>query len=173
MTNESITIYKLIILYTLNKVNTPLPSGIISDYITGRGYSNFFTVQNAFAELLKAELITEDTTFHLAYYTLTDAGKETLSLFGSDLSWEIRQEIDEYLTEKRYEIVEETSFVSDYSRTSDGSYLATCTMRDGSHTLYEIKLDVATEQDAVKICENWKESSSELYQKTLRELLSH
>lgn len=41
MPNGSITIYKLIILYTLSKVDSPLPPGVISDYITDRGYTIF------------------------------------------------------------------------------------------------------------------------------------
>ena len=52
MPNGSITIYKLIILYTLSKVDSPLPPGVISDYITDRGYTNYFNLQNAFGELL-------------------------------------------------------------------------------------------------------------------------
>ena len=49
---EAITIYKLIILYTLNQVESPMTLNLISDYITERGYTNYFNVQNAFAELL-------------------------------------------------------------------------------------------------------------------------
>ena len=93
MPNGSITIYKLIILYTLSKVDSPLPPGVISDYITDRGYTNYFNLQNAFGELLEADLIKEDSTYHLTYYTLTEAGAETLELFGAPLSREIRDEI--------------------------------------------------------------------------------
>ena len=50
MTSESITIYKLIILYTLSRVDSPLPQGIISDYIINQGYTNYFNVQDAFGE---------------------------------------------------------------------------------------------------------------------------
>ena len=46
---EAITIYKLIILYTLNQVESPMTLNLISDYITERGYTNYFNVQNAFA----------------------------------------------------------------------------------------------------------------------------
>ena len=92
MPNGSITIYKLIILYTLSKVDSPLPPGVISDYITDRGYTNYFNLQNAFGELLEADLIKEDSTYHLTYYTLTEAGAETLELFGAPLSREIRDD---------------------------------------------------------------------------------
>ncbi len=171
MDNEPITIYKLIILYMLSKVDVPLPSGVISDYITSRGYTNFFTLQNAFGELLRAELIAEQTTYHLAYYTLSDAGHETLDSFGSGLSLSIRREIDSFLTEKRFEIANETAFVSDYQKTSDNSYLTVCSLKEGNHILFELSLDAATEEDAVCICDNWRNASAELYQTALQKLL--
>jgi hypothetical protein len=172
MNNESITIYKLMILYTLSKVDVPLPSGVVYDYVSSRGYTNFFNVQNAFGELLQAELIAEDTTYHLSYYTLTPAGRETLEFFGSRLSRDIRQEIDDYLSENRYEIINETSLVCDYKKTADDSYLAICTLREGNHILFQLSLDVATEEDAIKVCENWRSSSEELYQTSIQTLLS-
>lgn len=172
MANESITIYKLIILYTLSKVDAPLPPGIISDYITDHGYTNYFTLQNAFGELLQADFIKEDTTYHLSYYTLTDTGRETLELFGSQLSSDIRKEIDTYLKSNRYEIVNETALVSDYHLTGDGTYLATCVLREGNHVLFQLGLDVATEEDAVKVCESWRKNSDVLYQTAMKQLLS-
>ncbi len=171
MDNEPITFYKLIILYTLSKVGTPIPPSIVSDYITDRGFTNYFTLQNAFGELLQAELIQEDTTYHMSYYSITDDGRETLELFGEPLSFDIRDEIDEYLTSKRYEIVNEASFISDYHKTEDGTYLATCTLREGTHVLFHVELDVTVEEDAVKICENWKENSEEIYQVAMKKLL--
>lgn len=171
MDNESITIYKLIILYALGKVNTPLPPGIISDYITGQGYTNFFNVQNAFGELLKANLIAEDATYHLSYYKLTDAGRATLESFGTRLSKDIREELDDYLTRNRYEIINETSLVSDYRKAADGNYLSTCTLREGNQILFELTLNVAKEEDAIRVCENWRQKSSELYQSAMQTLL--
>lgn len=171
MTSESITFYKLIILYTLNQVEAPLPSGIISDYVTSQGYTNYFTVQDAFGELLQADLIEEDSTYHMSYYMITDAGKETLELFGGSLSFEMRKEIDTYLKNKRYDIANESSFISDYHRTEDGTYLATCTLREGTHVLFHIELDVTTERDAVRVCDNWKEGCETVYQMAIQQLL--
>lgn len=172
MPSEPITIYKLIILYTLSKVGAPLPPSIISDYITDRGYTNYFTLQNAFGELLQADLIKEDATYHLSYYEITDAGRETLALFGTPLSHDIRQEIDTYLQENKYEIIDETSLITDYKQTAEKTYRATCTIREKQHILFRLELDVATEGDAIKVCENWQTQSEELYRMAVMRLLS-
>ncbi|MCH5265614.1 MAG: DUF4364 family protein [Lachnospiraceae bacterium] len=171
MANEPITIYKLIILYTLSRVETTLPQDILYDYIIKQGYTNYFNAQNALSELLQADLVWEDATYHLAYYGLTKAGEDTLALFGNQLSPDIRGEIDEYLKENRMEILNETSLVSDYERTPQGTYLSSCTLREGNHVLFQLALEAATEEDARKICENWRESSEELYRMAVTRLL--
>lgn len=171
MPNGSITIYKLIILYILSKVENPLPPGIISDYITGHAYTNYFTFQNALGELLEADLIREESTYHLTYYTLTEPGRETLALFGTPLSPDIRKEIDSYLQERKYQIIDDTSLVSDYHLTNDGTYLATCTIRERNHILLRLEIGVMTETDAIKICENWNSQSEFLYQTAIQKLL--
>lgn len=171
MTSESITIYKLIILYTLSRVDSPLPQGIISDYIINQGYTNYFNVQDAFGELLQAGLIQENTTYHLSYYELTQTGLETLNLFGGQLSSKIREEINNYLKTNQYDIINETALVSDYHLTTDDSYLATCSIREKNHEIFSLALEVPTEEDAVKICNNWETQSTILYQAAIKHLL--
>ena len=94
MPHESIALYKLIALYILSRVDTPLPSGILSDYITGHGYTHFFNLQNALGELLQTDLIREDATYHISYYSITDSGRETLELLGSHSSPEIQRQMN-------------------------------------------------------------------------------
>lgn len=168
MANESITIYKLIILYFLKKTSIPLPQTVISDYIVSHGYTNYFTLQNALGELLNADFIAEDETYHLSYYTLTEAGSETLALFGSQLSAEICSEIDAYLAEHKIEIINETSLVSDYNPTDHGTYLASCSLKDGKHMMFRLEIDVPKEEDAIRVCENWEKQSETLYQLALK-----
>ena len=93
-------------------------------------------------------------------------------MFGAPLSREIRDEINHYLEEHKFEIIDDTSLVSDYHATNDGTYLATCTLRDGNHVLMQLSLDVATEADAIKVCENWQSKSDILYQTAMQNLLS-
>lgn len=128
MPNESFNLYKLIVLYILNKVKTPLPQRIIFDFVTSRGYTNYFTILSAFGDLLQAELILESTTYHISYYSLTRAGRETLESFGSSLSFEIRHEIDDYLKEKNMRLLKRvpSSATITVQRTAPTSLPAPC-----------------------------------------------
>ena len=49
--SETFTLYKLIILYMLEKVDFPLTNAQISDFILGKGYTTYFTLQKALSEL--------------------------------------------------------------------------------------------------------------------------
>ena len=41
--NETFTLYKLIILYMLDKVDFPMTTSQISEFILDQGYTNYFT----------------------------------------------------------------------------------------------------------------------------------
>mgnify|MGYP001025102800 FL=1 len=168
---EAITIYKLIVLYTLNRIESPLTLGFVADYVIDHGYTNYINVQNAFAELLDAELIACSQTYNTSYYTITEAGRETLELFYTNLSHEIRAEIDQYLREKNYQIIDRTAIVSDYTRRSNGDYVASCMLVEKNEVLFQVDIAVPSEEDAVKICNNWRGSSSELYSTVVTSLL--
>ena len=60
--SETFTLYKLIILYMLSKVDFPLTNAQISDFILGKGYTTYFTLQKALSELTESGLIREETT---------------------------------------------------------------------------------------------------------------
>ena len=169
---EAITIYKLIILYTLDRIRSPLTLGLIADYITDRGDTNYFNVQNAFAALLDAELISCSQTYNTSYYTITDTGRETLELFYTNLSHEIREEIDQYLVDNHYQILDRTAVKSDYRRRENGDYIACCSLSENNEMLFELKLSVPTEDDAVKLCNNWRNCSGELYSAAVKTLLN-
>ena len=171
MNNEPLTIYKLIILYMLKKANSPLTPRIISDYILDKGYTNYFNIQKAFGELLDTDFIALDTTYKNSYYTLTELGAETLALFHNQLSKEIREEIVTYLKEHRYSIVEEIGRFTDYHRLPSGEYQATCSLKENGTPLLELNLSVATEAEAIKICNSFTEHNEEVYQYLIRTLL--
>lgn len=168
---EALTIYKLIILYMLNKVNSPLTLGLVSDYIIDKGYTNYFNVQNAFAELFDAELITASQTYNTSHYRITESGQQTLELFQNQLSHEIRAEIEQYLKENKQIIANRMNVISDYTLGENGEYLVTCSLIENGSLLFESKISIPSEEDAIKICDNWRANSNKLYSLTIATLL--
>ena len=54
---EPFTLYKLIILYMLDRVDFPLTNSQISSFLLDRGYTNYFTLQQAFQNWKKPILL--------------------------------------------------------------------------------------------------------------------
>ena len=165
------TVYKLIVLYMLQNSRNSLTNSQISEFILDHEYTNYFNVQNAFAELLDADLIRCSNTYNTSYYEITPAGKKTLELFGNTLSREIRQEIDEYLKENNHEIVQKVTLISDYNKNANGEYTATCRLIEKNAPIFELRLSVPDEEDALHICNNWRTSSDDLYAFAVKKLL--
>ena len=55
--SETFTLYKLIILYMLNKVDFPLTTSQISEFVLDKGYTTYVKLQEAISELTQSELI--------------------------------------------------------------------------------------------------------------------
>ena len=52
---ESLTLYKLIVLYMLDRVAFPLTQSQISEFILDKGYTNYLTLQQVIAELNQSD----------------------------------------------------------------------------------------------------------------------
>ena len=60
MTTDPLTLYKLIVLYMLDKVKFKLTYSQISGFILEKEYTNFLTLQQVISDLQDAELIKTD-----------------------------------------------------------------------------------------------------------------
>ena len=75
------TIYKLIILYMLKKVEFPLTNSQISAFILEEQYTDYFTLQETLSDMVESRLLETQTIRNSTHYSLTDLGKETLEYF--------------------------------------------------------------------------------------------
>ena len=81
MTQDPLTLYKLIVLYMLDRVNFPLTKAQIGDFILEREYTNFLTLQQAIAELIDADLVVAKSNRNRTHLAITTEGRATLSYF--------------------------------------------------------------------------------------------
>ena len=161
---ESLMLYKLIILYLLDKVSFPMSQSQVSEFILDKGYTNYLTLQQVLAELVENNLLITSTTLHRTQLKITKEGRDTLGFFESRISDIIKQEIRDYLKEHSLDLRNEISVVSDYYKNVQGEYDAILSAKDRDTTLIEIKLSVPTPQMAEAICEHWREKNQEVYE---------
>jgi DNA-binding PadR family transcriptional regulator len=161
--NEILTLCKLIILYLLERVDFPLSYAQLSEFILEREYVNYFTFQQAIVELTEIDYIKAETVRNTSLYRITKEGQKSLTYFQSKISSLIREDIETFLIEHKYQLRNETSTLADYYRTTSGDYAARCRVLEKDSTLIDLTLTVPTEDQAISICKNWKEKSQELY----------
>ena len=171
METDAMTLYKLIILFILDKVDFSLTNAQLTNLILEKEYTNFFNIQTAINELEEAGLIKGETIRNSSYFVITPEGTETLSFFNREISDAIKNEILDYLKVNRYELREEVSTVSDYYEAKKGEYIANCFVREGDSKIVEVSLNVPTEEEAALICKNWKGKSQAVYAYLMKMLM--
>ena len=170
MVQEPLTLYKLIVLYMLNRVNFPMTAAQVSEIILEKEYTGFLTLQQAISELTDAGLITSETIRNRTLLTITGDGQETLNFFQNRISDAIKEEINAYLKEKEYSLRNEISVQGDYYKSTSGEYEAHLIAKDHEINLIDITLSVPDETTASAICDNWLTKNQQIYQYLIQEL---
>lgn len=170
MSNEALTLYRLIILHMLSKAAYPLTSAQIADFILYKEYTNFMTLQQVLSDLTEDAFITATTMENRTLYTITEEGRQTLSFFDNRLQDSIKEDIADYLKTYDIQIRNELSVLTNYDRNANGEYIAELIAKDGVNDLVHIEIAVPTAAFAQTVCQNWKEKSEDIYQYLVNEL---
>lgn len=170
MLQDPLTLYKLIVLYMLNRVSFPLTTAQISDFILDLEYTNFLTLQQVIGELTDAEMIDTRSSNNRTYLSLSEEGRETLHFFENRISDTIKEEVHTYLKEKEYELRNELSVLGNYYKSTSGEYEAHLIAKDRDINLMELKISVPTKDAAQSICDQWQRKNQTIYQYLIKEL---
>ncbi len=165
MLQDPLTLYKLIVLYMLNRVNFPMTNAQVSDYILEKEYTNYLTLQQVINELSDAHMISLETIRNRTHLSITAEGRETLKFFQNLINYAIKQDIDDYFRENEYVLRNEVSVLGDYYYSAKaGGYEAHLVAKDRDISLVDLRISVPTEEIAAAICDNWQKKNQEIYQ---------
>ena len=172
MLSEPMTLYKLMNLYMLKKVNFPLTNAQLTDYILQHEYASYFKLQQALGELKDSGLIRAESTHSTTRYEITKEGEETLNFFENNISPAIIEDMDTYLKENRLRLRNEVSLVSDYYKSTSQDYIVHCEVREGRSPLIELNLSVPDRDQAAAMSARWEQKSKEIYSFIMKSLMS-
>ncbi len=168
---DAMALYKLILLYLLDKVSFPMSNGQLTEFMLSKEYTDYFTIQTALADLGDANFVEVKNSTNNSLYTITPQGEETLSFFGHKISPEIQEEIDTYLREHQFKLRNEVSIPAECYPTGHGEYAARCRVLEKGSAIIDLTLVVPTEAQAKSICTNWAAKSQQLYAHLMENLL--
>lgn len=170
MTQDPLTLYKLIVLYMLDKVKFKLTGSQISSFILEKEYTSYITLQQVISDLLDTELIKADTLMNRTYYSITNEGHSTLSYFGNRISDAIISDIDTFLKEKHLELKNEAAVTANYYKSTSGEFETELVAKEKDVELVNIKLSVPTQEMAETICAGWYNKNQQIYKYLMQEL---
>ncbi len=170
MLQNPLTLYKLIVLYMLNRVTFPIALAQISEFILEKEYTNYLTLQQVIGELTDANMVTTQTANNRTLLNITEEGRETLNYFENHISETIKTEILEYFKQKEFELRNELSVQSNYYKSTTGDYEAHLIAKERNVNLIELKLSVPNKETASAICDNWQAKNQDIYQYIMKQL---
>ena len=173
MQADTSMLYKLMILYILSRVNFPLTNAQLTAFILEKEYTNYFNIQKAISELLDDSFISANTIRNSSLYRITESGEETLLFFDNMISPGIKEDIEAYLTQNKYELQEEVSTPAEFYQVKKGEFAAHLSVIEHNTPIIDLTLIVPTEEEASKFCNNWKEKSSDVYSYLMSTLLEN
>ena len=169
--SEPHTLYKLIILYMLKKIDFSLTNSQISSFILEQGYTTYFTLQSVLSELIESGLIHQETIQNSSFYTITPEGEETIGFFENKISQSIRDDIDHYLKENKMQLRNDVSVIADYYRNTAGEIAVRCQVKEKHSDLIDLTVTVPDEAQAKAICSQWQKKCQTIYEYIMKELL--
>ena len=170
MSDNHLTLYKLIILFMLDRVDFPLTTSQLSQFILDKGYTDYFSFQQAVSELEDAEFIRAEQIRNTTQYHLSPEGKEALDLFEYKISAAIKDDVYNYFTAEQIHLRNEVEVYATYYPAKRQEYMVQCTILERNETMLDLKINVPTLDQATMICDTWQEKSNDIYQYLVNQL---
>lgn len=167
---DTMALYKLIVLFMLNRVEYPLTKAQIGDFILEKEYTNFMTLQAVMSDLIDDKMVTAQSYRNRTHLKITEEGRQTIDYFVNEINPEIRREIDEFLKENSLKFRNEVSIISDYYKSTSGEWEAHLIAKDKNINLIDMTISVPTEETAISICDNWNKKNQRIYRYLIKEL---
>ncbi len=172
MDSEALMLYKLIILYILDRLEMPVSNAELTRIILERQYAAYLEIQQALSDLVEDAYIEITDSHNSHFYTITGEGRQTLAYFYKDISVALRDEIDAFLSKEQYHLRDKEASTSDYYEGKKDEYICELKVVERGNELVFIKLMVASEREADTICNRWKEANADVYEYLISRLLA-
>ena len=161
-------LYRLMILYMLDKVNYPLSNSQITGFFLSSGYTDYFHVQETLKDMVCDTLLTDESHTKSTYYEMTDAGRTAFNSLKNMLDGSIAGEIDAYLRENDFKMRSDSSVRADSFLRGNGDHRVVLRLSEGDGDIFRLELDLVSKEDADKACGIFRDRSQQIYMEILK-----
>ncbi len=160
---------KLILLFTLDKMEFPLTENTIFDICYYRNnWISYMDCKDYLYKLVETNLIykTEGKDGE-ERFNITYDGRNCLNHFYTKLDDSLREQITEYTKANRMHFKRSQEYVSTFFKSEDGSYIVVLKIRSDSiqaEPLFEVKIKAPSRQSAIEACKKWQDQAHSAYE---------
>ena len=162
---------KLILLFLLYQMDTPMSERQIAEFAVDGEYMDYFSFKNYLHELTDEALVEERFENENTRYILTGDGEQVLSYFAKQIPAAKHTAVLDYITRNKRRIRKEFSVVANYFCNRENDYVVKCGVYEDNGILMEINVSVPTKEDARLLKKNWKNNISQIYGSVMHTLL--
>ncbi len=173
---QETTVYKLIVLLVLEKIEIPLTEQSIIDICYGKNnwINNYMECKEIIYNLVEVGFIYKTNgNSEEDRYTITYTGRNCLSHFYERINKDLRDQIAEYVKENRTAFKRSQEYVSTIDRNSDGSYTVCLKIRSAliDEPMFELKIKAPSRQSAIGATNIWREKAPLIYENVYETLI--
>lgn len=168
-------ICKLILLFTLEKMEFPLTEQTIIDICYSKNnWISYMDCKEYLYKLVESNLIYKTTGKNgEERFNITYDGRNCLEYFYDKLDDSLLAQITEYTKANRMHFKRAQEYVSTCNKSEDGSYIVDLIIRSdslNSEPLFQLKIKAPTRQSAYEACKKWQAEAHSVYE-TVYEML--
>lgn len=171
--NKQLAENKVLILYTLNKINSDITDDNLFKIISSVNDINYFYFGQTLNDLVETRLVDSYTKDKDTIYRITSEGKNALSLTKDLLPGIIKLKADNILKEELLSIAEESSIIAEYFPKNENDFTIKCKIIENNETIFEVSTFAGSRENAKKIVENWNKNANSIFPKILDLLLQN
>jgi hypothetical protein len=149
----------------------PLTNAQITQFVMEKNYTDYFSLQQYLTELVDSDLLQPVHEKHTTHYSIQKKGEKALEYFLLRIPASTREEIDAYIQANRQNIKKEIEITAEYIPEKQNEYIVHCKVKENDIILIDLKVNVASKEQAKVICKNWKKDAQTLYGSILSELV--
>ena len=158
-TNNSLAENKVLILYTLNKINREITDTDLLKIIAPVNNINYFYFRDLLIDLVNSKLVGTYTKEEQNVYEITPEGKNSLELTIDILPGLVKLKTDNILKDKLIAIVDEEAISAEYIPENEKDYTVKCKIVENNKTVFEISTFAGSNEKAKKIADNWRKNA--------------
>jgi len=161
------------ILLLVDKIDIPISNRQISQFAQEENYMNFFATQQYLTELAEAGYLDKSQSASTTRYTITDEGIKAIDTFSNQVPPYVKTRIARYVEDIRHVVKQDLEVVANHFFQHDNEeYLVKCAVYEDDNILMEINMSVVNKEQAVAVCNNWKNNVGKLHSQIIEILLT-